>query len=881
MITVLLRKLFASSFLFLVGFLPLLQATHIIGGEMNYACLGDHQYEISLTIYRDCYLGEALMDDTAYVAVYDHEGLLLQTVPILLGAVDTVEQAEDCYLSPSTICVETTAYKDTVTLLPRAGGYHISYQRCCRNATILNIIDPLNTGATFEIQVSEAALQACNTSPKIKSWPPTFVCVNQPLVFDHAAKDKDGDSLVYSLCTPFEGGISLINPRPRPSFPPPYKNIRWNEPTYNLENVLGGIPLSIDATTGLLEGTPNTVGQFVVGICVEEYRNGVVISTTKRDFQYNIIPCQEATASFSLPETQCKDTAIRPLYRGVGMTHFNWNVFNDQILVASSKENQPVFDSLVAGIYEVQLIVTANGTCVDSITQSITLVENDITVDFDYQLSGCQDDMVLTLTNTSSSDIFTQWTIQGDSNQYTSLANNLEITPIYESTLSVQLEVINEVGCKNTLQKTLTIPIQDIVLQADFNWTVDNCQPNSYDLKVWDTSSFPTNTTWQWSLSNGMTSDEQQPSFSITTYEELEINLTLTNSDSPSCQSTFTAKVPAHLSASQITTSETIHTCEANTTSELHAYGDNIARQWWIASNGDTLSYEEQVNITAEESTTITVELEDSLGCVHQRSIAIDYHPLEVSYEPLYEICKESIDTLVVSTTSSLPLVYSWSVEEQPIGENSNELIIQPTESTYYQFEVQNELGCTHFGAIEVAVGEQFPNVAITTEQTSVVAGNTIVLNATYDPNYTYQWSPSELLDDPTTASVIATPLENTFFQVAITDQFGCKAEAIQEVLVVSGNCIRPFIFIPNAFTPNGDGENDMLFVRGSIIQEMQLIIYDRWGDNIFETSDLATGWDRTKNGTQQHSGVFGYYSYVKCLDSNDFFEKGNITLIR
>ena len=739
----------------------------------------------------------------------------------------------------------------------------------------------MNTGATFEIQVSEAALQACNTSPKIKSWPPTFVCVNQPLVFDHSALDRDGDSLVYSLCTPFEGGISLVNPRPRPAFPPPYRNISWNEPTYNIENVLGGIPLSIDATTGLLEGTPNTVGQFVVGICVEEYRNGVVISTTKRDFQYNIIPCQEATASFSLPETQCKDTAIRPLYRGVGMTHFNWNVFNDQILVASSRENQPVFDSLVAGIYEVQLIVTANGTCVDSITQSITLVENDITVDFDYQLSGCQDDMVLTLTNTSSSDIFTQWTIQGDSNQYTSLANNLEITPIYESTLSVQLEVINEVGCKNVLQKTLTIPIPDVALQADFHWTVDNCQPNSYDLKLWDNSSFLPNTSWYWSLSNGMTSDEQQPTFSITTYEELKISLTLTTSDNPSCQSIFTAKVPAHLSASQINTSETIHICESNTPSELYAFGDNIARQWWLSPNGDTLSYAEQINITAEESTTFTVELEDYLGCVHQRSISIDYHPLEVSYEPLYEICKGANDTLIVSTTSSFPIAYSWSIEDQPIVENSNELIIQATESTYYQFEAQNELGCTHFGTIEIAVGEQLPDIAITTEQTSVVAGNTIVLNATYNPNYTYQWSPSELLDDPTAANVSATLLESTLFQVAVTDQFGCTAAKSQEVLVVSGNCARPHVFLPNAFTPNGDGENDILYVRGPIIQELQLIVYDRWGDNIFETSDLSIGWNGTKNGIQQPSGVFGYYLYIKCLNSDEFFEKGNITLIR
>ncbi len=881
MITVLLRKLLVCFFLFLVGFLPLLQATHIIGGEMNYTCLGDQAYEISLTVYRDCYLGEALMDDTAYVAVYDQLGLLLQTVPILLGSVDTVEQAEDCYLAPPNICVETTVYKDTLTLLPRPGGYHISYQRCCRNATILNIIDPLNTGATFEIQVSEAALRACNTSPKIKSWPPTFICVNQPLVFDHSANDRDGDSLVYSLCTPFEGGISLINPRPRPAFPPPYRQVRWNEPTYNLENVLGGIPLIIDPSTGLLKGTPNTVGQFVVGICVEEYRDGILLSTTKRDFQYNVIPCQITTASFSLPEKQCKDIAISPLYLGEGITRFNWNVFKNQVLIESSVELQPLFEVLEAGSYEVQLIVTTNGTCIDSMSQTIELLENDLIVDFDYQLKGCQEDLELALTSISSSNIFTQWNIEGDLNQFSSLSNNLEVALIYEPTLSVQLEVINEVGCKNSLQKTITIPIQEMELQADFHWTVENCQPNSFDVKIWDASLVPSNTSWEWSLSNGMTSTEQEPTFSISSFEELAISLTLTNEENPSCTDTLTSKIPAHLSATEIITNEPISICESNTPIELYVYGNNIARQWWLSPNGDTLSYAAEFNTIIEESSSITLELEDVLGCVQQRTIPINYQLLEISYEPLYEICLGRTDTLIVNTTSDFPLTYSWKIEEQAMEGNNNELIIQPTESTYYQFEAQNNVGCTFSGTIEVEVGESLPMVAIATNQTSVVEGNTLVLNATYDPNYTYQWTPSELLDNPNTASVTASPIENTLFQVSVTDQYGCTAEAIQEVSVVSGICSRPYIFLPNAFTPNGDGENDILYLRGQIIQEIQLIIYDRWGDKIFETTDSSIGWDGTKNGVPQPSGVFGYYLYVGCLDNNEFYEKGNITLIR
>ena len=266
------------SFLFLLGGYQSAFATHIIGGEMNYKCLGNNEYQISLTVYRDCFLGEAPLDDTAYVGIFDIANELVLTLPMLLGDIDTILQEDNCLQIPPNICVETTTYVDTITLMPQAGGYHIAYQRCCRNGTILNIIDPLNTGSTYEIQLSETAMLSCNSSPILNDWPPTFVCVNRPLVYSSAAFDEDGDSLAYRLCTPFEGGLSMTNPRPRPSFPPPFDTVRWNSPTYSLDNLLGGVPLEIDPLTGLMTATPNIIGQFVVGVCVDEYRDGVLLS---------------------------------------------------------------------------------------------------------------------------------------------------------------------------------------------------------------------------------------------------------------------------------------------------------------------------------------------------------------------------------------------------------------------------------------------------------------------------------------------------------------------------------------------------------------------------------------------------------------------------
>ncbi|MBL0288377.1 MAG: hypothetical protein IPQ19_13490 [Bacteroidetes bacterium] len=129
-----------------------------------------------------------------------------------------------------------------------------------------------------------------NSNPVFTNFPPVVICANKPIIFDHSAIDRDGDSLVYKLCKPFEGGSQFD---PSGDFPvsPPFIEVDFASP-YSLQNILGGIPLVINSKTGLLSGTPNTIGQFVVGVCVSEFRNGIFIGETKRDFQFNVADCQ-------------------------------------------------------------------------------------------------------------------------------------------------------------------------------------------------------------------------------------------------------------------------------------------------------------------------------------------------------------------------------------------------------------------------------------------------------------------------------------------------------------------------------------------------------------------------------------------------------------
>jgi len=132
-----------------------------------------------------------------------------------------------------------------------------------------------------------------NSNPEFTQLPPLFLCAGQPFSFDHSAFDLDGDSLVYSFYTPYDGdnGAGPLDPTYVGNIAI-FTPVTW-EPGFSATNPLGGAPLNLNSSTGLLTGTPTMIGQFVVGVKVDEYRNGVKISETLRDLQINVVNCPQ------------------------------------------------------------------------------------------------------------------------------------------------------------------------------------------------------------------------------------------------------------------------------------------------------------------------------------------------------------------------------------------------------------------------------------------------------------------------------------------------------------------------------------------------------------------------------------------------------------
>ena len=121
---------------------------------------------------------------------------------------------------------------------------------------------------------------------------------------------------------------------------------------------------------------------------------------------------------------------------------------------------------------------------------------------------------------------------------------------------------------------------------------------------------------------------------------------------------------------------------------------------------------------------------------------------------------------------------------------------------------------------------------------------------------------------------------EYTYIVTFIDPESGCAAERTVTVTVVN-DCGRENLFFPNLFTPNDDGMNDILYLRGVFVDEVFFAIYDRWGEKVFESNSLNDGWDGTFKGQKLGNDVYGYYLRVRCENGEEYYQQGNVTLMR
>ena len=247
-------------------------------------------------------------------------------------------------------------------------------------------------------------------------------------------------------------------------------------------------------------------------------------------------------------------------------------------------------------------------------------------------------------------------------------------------------------------------------------------------------------------------------------------------------------------------------------------------------------------------------------------------------------ICLGSQTTLTATTPTGSNIQVDWSPNSGIISEdpNSGVAIVAPSQSQfYYATAIIN--GCPFYDSVYVTVDEiNINEVNAIANPTEVAEGGISQLTAL--PNaasYTYSWSPASLVVNPNAQTTNTVPLGDTTTFTVTINKGACQATAKVKVTVLEFVCGDIYVFIPNAFKPNGDGINDLVYVRGQNISDIQFKIFDRWGEMVFETNDQAIGWDGSFRGKTLDPDVYVYHLQVVCVDGQENLIKGNITLLR
>ena len=356
---------------------------------------------------------------------------------------------------------KTVFVKDYV-LPNNALGYRILYQRCCRNATILNINNPGTTGASYYCDIPPLGTVGVNNSAIFKEDPPQIICLNVPFVYDHSATDVDGDSLSYNLCEAYIGG-SQSNSSPMPNsislFP-----VNYSVP-YTFDNPIQGNPgIQIDAVSGLMYFTPTIQGRYVVTVCCNEWRNGVIINTSKREFQFVITNCYKTTIA-NIPQFStdfntyiftCKTKEVNFKNTSIGGLTYHWDFGVNNSLTDTSNLFEPTYIYPDTGTYKVKLIVNPKSTCSDSITRYVKVYPSFLT---DFTISGnpCPNSpltLISQVNNSNPPTTFYNWFSNGNL-----ISNDVNATISYTNsgTNTIKLVAGNNKGCRDSIKKEFII----------------------------------------------------------------------------------------------------------------------------------------------------------------------------------------------------------------------------------------------------------------------------------------------------------------------------------------------------------------------------------------------------------------------------------------
>lgn len=528
----------------------------------------------------------------------------------------------------------------------------------------------------------------------------------------------------------------------------------------------------------------------------------------------------------------------------------------------------------------ITLVATSfDGCASDTLYRDIRIYDRPV-VDFNFIDSVCLGSTInFNGTVTSSMDpiVSWNWTFDGTNNANSQNTSYTFNTP-GQHTVTLQASTTGANSCQSIIiQKPVFIvdkPRAAVKKFVGCQAVSTSLQDSSYTL-----DGLPV-TAWWWDLGNGQFSTQQNPSVTYNTPGTVSIHLVVWNSKgckSDTLKTTIKVYAPP---VADFNFSEPQCNSTSISFTHINNASDTTVTGWsWVHNSAIFSTQQNPVHSFPFGPNTVSLTVTSAAGCVSapaQQSFIIKTKPsISIDFE---DACKFAPVIFSANETGTNIGITSWHwnfgdgspvVQGNPVTHSYN------SNSTYTVklFAISTE-GCS----------SDTINAPINIYGTSANAGPDLIaapnqpiqLNAT--GGVSYEWTPATGLTNTNIPNPLATNASDiTYYLRAFTPE-GCESFDTLNIKIYKG----PEIYVPTGFTPNGDGLNDVFRVRAVGITGFEyLSVFNRYGEEVFRTTDPNRGWDGRVKGTEQHTGSFVWIVSARDYLGNKIFKKGTVLLIR
>jgi gliding motility-associated-like protein len=772
----------------------------LVGGIIELKWNGGDSYTITAKVIRDCENGSpgAYFDNTIAIGIFEKNTHIKKTqFSLSFSAIndDTLKFTGENCANIVTGCTHIATYKSNITLNSNTynsnNGYYLSWQRCCRNDIIENILRPGDAAMTLYTELPNLKVVK-NSTPRYTSNPNTLLCVNNLFLYNMNFVDDDGDEIKYSLIDPLNGNLDRNTASSGTATAGPYSTTIWRNGYGNNKAISGEVPLSIDPSTGLISCNPSIPGVYVASIRVEEFRFGIKIGEVRLELQLTVTICPNTppitsvtyindilittdSVTITIPDNVCfKIRGMDPsdsIYLRISMDSLD-----------TSFTSRPVFDTISSGYRLVETTICWQSSCeLEGLKKAIPFHL------YAYD-NGC---------------------------------------PISRNTASTFWIKFNPMPLVNSIDLLCMNLVSNKETYIYYGDSTDSGNPYFDKYLVYRGVDFDNfkiiDTIYQKGLR--IYHDANAPNYNIVNYSYFMVGLNKCGNPSPPSDTLSTFEQLEALPKKQVLKYVTV------------VDNSRIEIAWAQTAERDFAKY---------------FLYKGKRGKATYELIATFEEPNETSYS--------DFKVYVADTSYCYYLVMKDTCDNiGPDGLLSCSMVLQGKSADFNsRINWQNYPGWD--GGVEqykIFRADPANDFAFLAKSDSILKYTDAKLNLNEGLFYYY---------------------------IEAKERFDVNSAAYFDAVSQSNTILlyqSPIVYVPNAFTANGDGLNDQFKWVPVFVKDFSIQIYNRWGDKVYETNNKNEPWDGKLNGEPCKAEVYFYRLRYTGYDESDKTQSGNFTLLR